>query len=111
MFDQVVKSFLRSEARLRLTERPEKKHSPATLAGIIGSKEIPGGKGTGGPMPRIGEDARPEPMVQGAAVSEHGAKKFLSKNFQNRGLSAPSPVPGSPPRIFVNRKIRQASGR
>ena len=77
MFDQVVKSFRPLNMRLLLTERPEKKHIRGLRAVKTGSKQIPGGKGTGGPMPCKGEDARPGPMVRGAAVSGVVSPKIL----------------------------------
>lgn len=79
LFDRLVKSIRQSGARLMLTERHEKKqwYGPAALK--TGSQQIPGGKGTGGPMPRKGEDARPGPMVRGGAVSRVGQASFLTK--------------------------------
>jgi hypothetical protein len=65
-----------------LTERPEKKHSLRLQAVKTGSKQIPGGKGTGGPMPRKGEDARPGPMVRGAAVLRGYNPENFAENFK-----------------------------
>ena len=72
VFDRMVKSFLQNWVELLLTDRPESTQAEPPVALKIGSPEIPGGKGTGGPMSRKGEDARPGPMVRGAAVSGGG---------------------------------------
>ena len=67
---------------LLLTECPEKKQGLRLRSEKTGSKQIPGGKGTGGPMPRKGEDARPGPMVRGAAVLRGDKPENFVENFQ-----------------------------